>query len=156
MRINVVNPRYLMDQHLIAEYGEIQNMMLAYYRRSMKSGKFDWNRVSDKYTLNTGHATFFYNKMGFVVERFDIVVEEMHRRNFNTNLLYLDYSEVPEEHMNSYEVSIEDIEVNLERIEQRISLKPDWYRYRGHRIDENELYKLYRRKLYGDRGAIGI
>jgi len=144
MRINVVDPKVLMDQHLIAEYGEIQNMMLPYYRRSMNAKKpFDMKRISDKYTLNTGHATFFYNKMGFVVNRFRVVVEEMHARGFNTKLLELDYSEVPVHHMNDYQVTVEDVMHNLERIQQRIGLKPEWYRYRGNNIDADEMYERY-------------
>jgi deoxyribonuclease (pyrimidine dimer) len=142
MRINVVKPEYLMDQHLIAEYGEIQNMMLAYYRRSMKTKiPFDWASVPEKYTLNKGHAKFFYNKMGFVIERFNSVVKEMHHRGFNTNLLELDYSEIPIKNMGSYIVTEEDIQVNLERITQRIGLKPTWYRFHGKYIDCLDFYK---------------
>lgn len=131
MRINVIDPKYLMDQHLRAEYLEIQGMMLNYYRRSVLQTDFDWSRVPKHYTLGTGHAMFFYDKMKFVTRRFKRVVAECNARGFTTNLLELDYSIVKPEHMNDYEVSRKDIEVNLERVRQRISLKPEWYKYKG-------------------------
>jgi hypothetical protein len=148
MRINVVDPKYLMDQHLIAEYGEIQNMMLPYYRRSMKSKKpFDWSSVPKRYTLNKGHASFFYNKMGFVVKRFKLVVQEMHNRGFNTNLLELDYSEVHAFNMNDYTVTAVDILHNLKRIESRVDMKPSWYRYKRGQVDHKEMYSNYKKEI---------
>lgn len=144
MRINVVSPRLLMDQHLIAEYGEIQNMMLPYYLRSrMHVRGFNTNKIPVKYTLGTGHASFFYDKMKFVSNRFIQVKEEMKHRGFKTETEHLDYSCVLKDHMNDYVVTSEDITVNMKRIIERIILKPTWYRYFGMSKDYKDLYEDY-------------
>ena len=88
MRINVVDVSFLTDQHLRAEYNEIYSMMIPYYTRTMnsklvKAKGFDESRIPDDYTLSTGHATFFMNKMLFVKKRFEAVSLECKRRGFN-------------------------------------------------------------------------
>ena len=64
MRINVIDVKYLSDAHLRAENREIL-MSCHYYRKSAESGKgIQRNKIPEQYTLNQGHAMFFYNKMG--------------------------------------------------------------------------------------------
>ena len=54
MRVNIIDPIYLTDNHLIAEYREMK-MVTAYYLRSSKTKTgIDKSRISPKYTLNQG------------------------------------------------------------------------------------------------------
>ena len=125
MRINVLSPRTLADQHLRAEYNEIYSMMITYYRRSILERKtsFDESEIPTKYTLNKGHAKFFYNKMKYVQDRWYAIRKECNRRGFVTNLVELDYNTVKPEHMNSYDTTYEAKLINIERILSRIYMK---------------------------------
>ena len=58
VRINLINPRYLADQHLIAEYDEIL-MLLGYVKRYPKIDDIPTN-----YCLGKGHIRFFKDKIG--------------------------------------------------------------------------------------------
>lgn len=138
MRINVIPVKLLADQHLIAEYNEASEMMLTYYRRSVLQRKspFDKSEIPANYTLNKGHAMFFYDKMLGVYNRWHEVRAECENRGFTTNIMDLDYSIVKPEHMNDWKPSKRDMIVNLERIQTRISQKPHWYRYYGKPIEK--------------------
>jgi len=61
-RINLIDPKYLCDQHLIAEIKEI-NQLSGSFRKSLSSKNgIDLNKISTTFTLNTGHVYFFYDK----------------------------------------------------------------------------------------------
>lgn len=143
MRINTIPVELLMDQHLRAEYLEIFGMMFTYYRRSIldRLSPFDWSKQPKKYTLGGGHAMFFYDKMAFVEKRWLDVRNECSKRGFATNINSLDYSRVRPGHLNDWTPDKEAMRVNLERIRQRISLKPSWYKFHGKNVDADELYK---------------
>ena len=83
-RINLVNPKELSDQHLVAEYREIF-MVGSSLQRSMKSK--NWintkNNIPEEFTLNKGHVTFFYNKGMYLDKRYSLLVNEMKRRGMN-------------------------------------------------------------------------
>jgi len=138
MRINVIDVEYLSDAHLRAEYREIL-MSCHYYRKSAESGKgIQRNKIPEQYTLNQGHAMFFYNKMGYVKKRHDLLEAEMIGRGFKIRQEYslrLDWI-LPQD-MNDYEVTREDIYINIERILIRMSEmefgknKPEFYKHYG-------------------------
>ena len=106
-------------------------MVPAALKRTLNSvNGLDKSRISTKYTLNTGHVYFFYDKGKFLKDRYDSLVKEMKDRGmkpdptrifpteiFKNNGLYGDWSPT------SHEVSI-----NQELITVRINQKPDWYR----------------------------
>ena len=80
MRINVIPVKYLSDVHLLAEYREI-NMAFHYFRRSQISkGGIDLTRIPSRYTLNTGHAYFFYNKFNYILKRAKKLKRELSKR----------------------------------------------------------------------------
>lgn len=133
-RINLVPPEELMDQHLIAEYREI-TMVPAALRRSLKSKP--WSHVKTKipkqFTLNAGHVSHFYDKLGYLIARFDDIHKEMVRRGFKSNATrFVDsLDQIPEElQCLGYEWQPTEADLSLirERIELRISQKPGWYR----------------------------
>ena len=129
-RINIISVSELYDQHLIAEYREI-TMVPAALKRTLNSKKgLDQSKIPINYTLNKGHVYFFYNKGKYLDKRYQQLITEMKRRGFEPdqkrifpkqifidNNLYYDWQ--PNE---------EDYKVIRQRIEQKIAMKPDWYR----------------------------
>ena len=83
-RINLISPKELSDQHLIAEYREIF-MVGSALQRSLKSPnwKNTKNSLPTQFTLNKGHVKFFYNKGKYLHERYLKIVDEMKSRGMN-------------------------------------------------------------------------
>ena len=130
-RINLVNPRELSDQHLVAEYREIF-MVGSSLQRSIKS-KY-WlktiNNIPDEFTLNKGHVTFFYNKGMYLDKRYSLLVKEMKRRGMNPDpKRKFKKSQWPKYLYNDWKPKNKDLKIIRKRIEEKINLKPDWYRY---------------------------
>jgi deoxyribonuclease (pyrimidine dimer) len=140
MRINIVPPSELMDQHLMAEIREIK-MLPKSLVRSLNSKKgVDFNSLPTKYTMGTGHGKFFYDKLLFIIKRFFKLLEEADKRNFKLqestkSLFDIDYEYSPylldARLFNDYTPSDEDLEVNRSRIRDRLNEKPEFYKYYG-------------------------
>lgn len=78
-RINVIQPRHLIDQHLLGEYNEIRrpiNLALRWWPQNPQ-------QLPQQYIMGAGHVRFFYNKLGWIEQRFEAIKEEMRRRNWN-------------------------------------------------------------------------
>lgn len=151
MRINVVKPIYLADQHLVAEYNEI-HMMTNYINKSGNSAKgIVLCEIPVNYTLNKGHAKFFYNKIAFLNRRKQALVDEMLNRNMTVNVPKIDWSWLDKDSYNvlhnDWSPTIEDLKINLERIVQRISIKDSWYRMRGTSYSFEYWQDLYSKDL---------
>jgi len=130
-RINLVNPKELSDQHLVAEYREIF-MVGSSLQRSMKSN--NWintkNNIPEEFTLNKGHVTFFYNKGMYLDKRYSLLINEMKRRGMNPDPKRIfKKSQWPKQLYNDWKPKNKDLKIIRERIEEKISLKPDWYRF---------------------------
>ena len=131
-RINIISPSELTDQHLIAEYREI-TMVPAALSRTLKSKTgFKKERISKNYTLNTGHVYFFYDKGLYLNKRYDELVKEMKIRGFNPDPNRKFPKEVfPKELYNDWLPNLEDQKIIKKRLEEKIAMKPDWYRKYG-------------------------
>ena len=136
MRVNVIHPKYLADQHLVAEYREIKMGPKALSKSLYSKNGVDKNRISKEYTLNTGHTYFFYDKNKFLKRRLKLVIEEMQFRGFQTNNVNLidesyDYhpSTFNAEWWGDWEVTDEAVTINMERIESRLAMKEGWYKF---------------------------
>lgn len=135
MRINIINPRYLTDQHLVAEYREMKMITYYYVKSSEKTGGIDKSKISERYTLNTGHAYMWYDKFGYIEKRFKAICKEMRRRSFKCDYDKLNYTGIPRSAFGDFVPTEEDIEVNLSRIIDRLYKQPDWYKFEGRRVD---------------------
>ncbi|MEM3860010.1 MAG: pyrimidine dimer DNA glycosylase/endonuclease V [Candidatus Micrarchaeaceae archaeon] len=120
-RINTINPSLLTDQHLRAEYLEYL-FALSILERSKNTN------IPDKYVLGEGHILFFKNKLLYLKERHELIKEEMNRRGFTTKIT-LTFDKFSSDLFNDYIPDLRAKRINLERIVDRINLKPTWYRY---------------------------
>ena len=129
-RINIVSPSELMDQHLIAEYREI-TMLPASLKRTLASKVgLNRNKISDTYTLNGGHVYFFYDKGKYLAERYQALITEMKGRGFNPDSNRLFPVDIFKDNglYNDWTPSPYEYKIIRERLDLRISQKPDWYR----------------------------
>lgn len=138
MRVNVLHPIYLTDQHLVAEYREVKMGPKALSRSLGSLKGVDKKRISPLYTLNTGHTYFFYDKNAFLERRLGQIVEEMKNRGFQTNHIELiddsyDYNMRvwDDEWWNDWQPTEEALAINMERIVYRLSTKEGWYKFWG-------------------------
>ena len=142
-RINIVPPQSLMDQHLMAEFREIRHIGPS-LQRSMNSKNFHKvkSTISKSYTLNKGHVMFFYDKGLYLYKRFLDIRDELLNRGFNINKdtefnLHL----FPDDYKGDYTPTMDEIQINLDRINLRISEKQNFYKKTKHKIGiiENEI-----------------
>ena len=130
-RINIIPTSELADQHLVAEYRELF-MVGSALQRTLKSKNRDktLSSLPEKYTLNTGHVKFFYNKGKYLHKRYKELIAEMKARGMNPDperkfkreqwpdILYNDWTPSEEEQL-----------IVRQRLQERIDQKPDWYRW---------------------------
>ena len=128
-RINLVNPSELKDQHLIAEYREITMIPAALNRTLNSKIGLRREKISKKYTLNSGHVYFFYDKGRYLNNRYNEIVQEMKDRGFNPDPSRKFPKEVfPNELYNDWMPSLDEQKIVRQRIQEKINMKPNWYR----------------------------
>ena len=129
-RINLVDPSELTDQHLIAEYREIFMVGGSLNRTLNSKSGYREERVPKKYTLNTGHVYFLYNKGRYLHKRYHELIKEMRRRGFEPDKSRIFPTKVFVDNglYNDWMPSLEDYKIIRQRIEEKIAMKPDWYR----------------------------
>lgn len=121
-RINVgVKPQELNGRHLIAEHREIKRIpnLVKYY---VEDGiVYDLPNIPDKFTLGKGHVTFFYNKLGYLLNRYKSIYEECLNRGYNVTNYENAWEGIPLELMNDYIPSEEDRTLIINRINERLN-----------------------------------
>ncbi len=129
-RINIIPVSELTDQHLIAEYREI-TMVPAALKRTLRSKVgLRKEKISKRFTLNTGHVYFFYDKGLYLNNRYQEIITEMKLRGFNPDPNRKFPKHVFPKHLyNDWISSLDEQKIIRERIKQKINMKPDWYRH---------------------------
>ncbi len=130
-RINIVPTSELSDQHLVAEYRELF-MVGSALARTLKSPNRDksLSSIPEKFTLNTGHVKFFYNKGEYLHKRYIALQEEMKARGMNPDPdRVFKREQWPDELYNDWTPSEQEQAILRERLQERIDQKPDWYRW---------------------------
>lgn len=116
-RINVgVDPSELNTKMLIAEHREIKRIP-----NVIKSGRFNMIGQPKEFTLGTGHVKFFYNKIGFLKERYIRIHEECIKRCFDVTNFINSFENIPSNLMGSYNPTQKDRELILNRISERLN-----------------------------------
>jgi deoxyribonuclease (pyrimidine dimer) len=124
VRINLINPGKLADQHIIAEYNEIL-MLLGYVRRYPEP-----KNIPEKYTLGKGHIKFFKNKLQYLKNRHELLKIEMKKRGFATNIT-INLSEFNVKLINDWKPNNKDKKIIKKRLIEKFNLKPNYYKYYG-------------------------
>lgn len=124
VRINLINPRYLADQHLIAEYAEILMLIEGIRKYPNCEG------IPKNYCLGEGHQKFFRNKVKYLVKRHEEIKKEMLRRGFSPKRK-INLNGIKKELIKNYKPLKEDLKIIKKRIIEKINLKPEFYRYYG-------------------------
>jgi deoxyribonuclease (pyrimidine dimer) len=128
-RINIISPSELTDQHLIAEYREITMVPAALKRTLASKAGLCMNKISKKFTLNTGHVYFFYDKGLYLNKRYNEIIDEMKLRGFNPDPNRKFPKEIfPDFLYNDWIPSYQEQQLVRQRIEEKIAMKPNWYR----------------------------
>lgn len=136
VRVNLIHPKYLTDQHLIAEYLEI--IMLVEHAK--KHPPTEKTKVKD-YKLGKGHINFFKDKLKYLTERHELLKKEMKKRGFATNKT-INLKEVDEKQINNWKPNDAHLKIIKKRIIEKINKKPKWYRHYGKRVGKTKLIKL--------------
>jgi deoxyribonuclease (pyrimidine dimer) len=134
-RINLISPKELTDQHLIAEYREITMVPAALKRTINSKAGLQLHQIPKEFTLNKGHVKFFYNKGLYLQKRYNQLIKEMKKRGFNPN----QNRKFPKEIFlpslyNDWNPSLKDLNIIRERIKSKIAQKPNWYKMNGLKI----------------------
>lgn len=118
-RINLIPVRELSDQHLIAEYRELP--------RCLKQD-IDVSNAPDIYCLGKGHMKWARKHDAFLLKRYKKIISEMRKRGFKTNYdseslkTYVKYNR-------DYKPTKKDVEVSRKRINEKLEMKPDFYKW---------------------------
>lgn len=92
-------------------------------------------KIPSEFTLNKGHVMFFYDKGRYLYLRYYYIRFELYRRGMNFDVtsqfdpdqVYATFQELN----NDYTPTPEALTVIRARIEEKIAMKPEWYRYGG-------------------------
>ncbi len=122
VRINLIEPKLLADQHLIAEYDEIL-MLISYVRRYPEE-----EDIPETYRLGKGHIKFFKNKLLYLKKRHELLKKEMKKRGFVTNV-DIDLGEFSDNLKKDWQPEQQDYKIIKNRISEKIQLKPGYYKY---------------------------
>jgi deoxyribonuclease (pyrimidine dimer) len=146
-RINAdLDPKRLTDQHLLAEYNEMA-MVYASLRRSLRSYPKHkvLERIPKNYVLGSGHVMFFYNKLIFLNKRYQLLVDELVKRNYNLNENRVIFSETEFDPVfyNDWTATDIDRRTISERLIVRINKKPQWYKYHKAPIESKFIEEMY-------------
>ncbi|MBN1386125.1 pyrimidine dimer DNA glycosylase/endonuclease V [Candidatus Woesearchaeota archaeon] len=124
VRINLIDPSNLADQHLIAEYNEIL-MLFGYVRKYPEAVG-----IPSSYCLGPGHIRFFQDKLLYLKKRHELIKKEMKLRGFRTEKT-IKLSEFPRSLCNDWEPQEKDKQKIRGRLIEKLSKKPDYYSYHG-------------------------
>jgi len=115
-RINAgMNPAELTRAHLIAEHREIKRVP-----NSVRTGQAILVEIPDVFRMGTGHVRFFYDKLGYLKERYIQIRDECYRRGYNVTDYVEAWNGVPDHLMNGWEPTDEAIRLVSQRIAERL------------------------------------
>ena len=122
VRINLIHPRFLADQHLIAEYDEIL-MLLGYVK------KYPYIKdIPIKYCLGKGHIKFFKNKLAYLKNRHELIKEEMRKRGFKAEIS-IKLNNFNKKLISNWKPTENDKKIIRKRLKEKILKKRNYYRY---------------------------
>ncbi|EOO0394343.1 endonuclease [Escherichia coli] len=92
-------------------------------------------KISSEFILGSGHVTFFYDKLEFLRKRQSDIITECLKRGFSIKDTEVpDISDIPVEWKNDYNPCKSAIKLSQQRLDEKILMKPHWYKYYGKNI----------------------
>ena len=137
-RINIIPVEELSDAHLLAEHREIKRIP-----NCILNGRFNLCDIPEKYTMGKGHIKFFRDKVLYLKIRYNDLHNEILRRGFNHTYKFpqviFSFDElnsdnfliIPKSLYNDWVPNTKDYEIIINRINEKIAMKPHWYRFNG-------------------------
>ena len=118
-RINCgINPSDLTNKHLLAEHREIKRVP-----NCVSRGRYNLKNVPNEFTLGKGHVAFFYNKLGYLKNRYEDIHKECINRGFKVQYWGSAWDNVPNILMNDYVPTENDKHIIIQRIKERLNGK---------------------------------
>jgi deoxyribonuclease (pyrimidine dimer) len=116
-RINAsIQPYELTDQHLLAEIRELPRIL-----NTVKSGKAKIENKTDVFKLGSGHVTFFYPRLQFLVFRHKDLIKEANIRRFQTLNYSESYENLPKYLLNDWKPTNSVRELLKQRVNERLA-----------------------------------
>jgi hypothetical protein len=120
-RINCwIPPAELCDAHLRAEHREITRIP-----NTIKSGRAKIENIPKHFRLGTGHVTFFYDKIGYIRDRYKKLYRECRLRGFDVSDKHDSFIEIPNHLMKTWSPYEHGINTICQRINERLAIMKD-------------------------------
>jgi len=114
-RINCgISPSELSRQHLLSEHREIKRIP-----NNIKKKKAVIKDIPNTFKLGPGHIKFFYDKLLYLKKRYIELYNECIKREYNVQSYLSAWDDIPDELMNDYIPTENDIKIVKERIKER-------------------------------------
>lgn len=124
-RINLIDPSYLSDKHLGAEYRELPRIFGLVRVAQGKGLTPEHFPIPGMYKMGKGHVTFFFNKLKWLQRRQRALIKERLKRGLVTNYSNTDdlVVGINKEWLGDWVPSRKEIKINLARINERGGLR---------------------------------
>lgn len=116
-RINIgIPPQELTGKHLIAEHRELKRIPNA-----VRKGRCRLDKIPAQFSLGTGHVSFFYDKLGYLLSRYRDLYRECISRGYNVQNYESAWEGIPSKLMRDYTPLPRDVSLVRQRIADRIA-----------------------------------
>ena len=105
----------LCDAHLIKERVELVRIPNA-----VRTGKAVIKDIPKEFTLGTGHVKFFYDKMGYLHQRYTELTEECIARGFNVTDFSDSFGGISPSLCKNYNETAQDRKIVVQRVNERL------------------------------------
>ena len=119
-RINCIPVEQLSNSHAMAEYRELPRIFTAILNNA------DTSNIPDSYRMGKGHVRFFYDKMIYLISRYNELIDVLESRGYNLspdiyNSVLRSCESLPSSLFNDWTPNSHDRQLNLQRLRERDS-----------------------------------
>jgi len=115
-RINVAIPvQELNTRHLLSEHRELKRIP-----NIVSRDKYNLKSTPKEFNLGKEHIAFFYDKLGYLKNRYEELYKECISRNFNVSYYGNAWDNVPKHLMNDYIPTKRDEAIIRQRIKEKL------------------------------------
>lgn len=118
-RINLIPPEELHYKHLVAEYREITRVPTLVRNAKNRMHKIS---IPKQYQMGVGHVTHFFDKLGFIADRYESLCNEMRRRGYTCNQIPRSelLKDIDSRLLGAYNPTVDAVKINRYRIIERM------------------------------------